>query len=513
MPEDPVDDLTPKAPPTVRDEQAALAYLDRMQYIRTLEESVRRSLISHFDTVKLDVRLDRDFPVRADAVFTQNIDGTSVTWAVEVRAFSFERPDDKFIESRVRAGLRSVWGGYQPIIDGGIVDKILLVTDTPLPARLAATIHRYRALTYATVSELDRLLEKLPQFLNEEIRPVPPQSAGPHFALDTSGKIGLLSASDQDNTGNYLDRIKVLLPLVRRVVDDLQSALKKGDAFSELSRTLAEYKTAINSDIGSIPWGLVYGLGVLLDNAATAANRGIADRILPSLEDVPLAALNSLLVLHGNLVLATSEGRELQEQADRLELNQQDQKAFQQEAKIFASELSKNEHLAQKDVVKVVLDAANSVGEGRYPERGSTFGISTVRNVGTVLISAAFLASLIPAGVAVGGLPAGAAAGSVSWIGFESLKKTKSYLSATQALGRGFDAMGDHGEYAIRQMADMLIGYAEFVADNEKLLRRVTFFIQSMKLFIPYIDQIINHMDRDEDDDASQSNKDVDHLP
>jgi hypothetical protein len=55
-----------------------------------------------------------------------------------------------------------------------------------------------------------------------------------------------------------------------------------------------DYLTEIDEDAEEIDYARLYGLGLRLQNAAAAAERMIADRLLPDLEDPLREALDSL---------------------------------------------------------------------------------------------------------------------------------------------------------------------------------------------------------------------------
>jgi len=111
------------------------------------------------------------------------------------------------------------------------------------------------------------------------------------------------------------------------------AAVLNANHFPVLYRNLADYRTAIAADAAEIAWGIVFGLGIRLTNAADAAQRQIEDRLLSPLEDPAQEALQSLNMLHGSLIMATAEGRELEEQADRLQMTREQLAAFRAGAK------------------------------------------------------------------------------------------------------------------------------------------------------------------------------------
>ena len=139
---------------------------------------------------------------------------------------------------------------------------------------------------------------------------IPAQGAGPHFTVGPTALIALAPASETDAAGNNIARIRELLPLARRAADNLIGRLNP-NAYPELARDVADYRAAITAEENLIAWGTVFGLGVMLENAAEAAHRRIEDRLQPQLEDAAQSALASVVTLHGPLILATAEGREL----------------------------------------------------------------------------------------------------------------------------------------------------------------------------------------------------------
>jgi hypothetical protein len=206
--------------------------------------------------------------------------------------------------------------------------------------------------------------------------PIPPQGAGPHFMVGPAVQIALAPPSELDAAGNDMGRIQQFLPLVRRATDDLADALNPNQ-FTVLCRNLADYRAAIAADAAEIPWGIVFGLGVRLANAADAAQRQIQDRLLPALEDPAQEALQSLNILHGSLIMATAEGRELEEQADRLQMTREQQAALRTDAAAIAAALHTAPEIIEPQADKIVTQAGEVIGEGYRVERGTVYGIAT----------------------------------------------------------------------------------------------------------------------------------------
>ncbi len=258
-----------------------------------------------------------------------------------------------------------------------------------------------------------------------------------------------------------------------------------------MARNLTEYRAAIAAEGEVIAWGLVFGLGVMLENAAAAMKRKIEDRLLPSLEDAAQSALDSLLTLHGPLILATGEGRELQEQADRLRMTREEQLRLRGDAEVLALELLQSPDLIEPEVAGTVVQAIQAIGEGRFPERGAVFGFATIKNVVIVVLSGAALAAFLPAGVALAGTLGEVAIAGLAWVGYEFLKKSKIFAAATTALAEKFDQLIGGGEAKLAQRLTSLAPFKRFVGANEDALRRIATNTRQFRWILPYIDFVV----------------------
>ena len=285
----------------------------------------------------------------------------------------------------------------------------------------------------AVNAEIRRLIEERRADRDPPAEMIPAQGAGPHFSFGPNGKITLAPPTEIDADGNHIARIRQLLPLVRRAADDLAGHLNP-NAFPELSRSLADYRTAIAAEETRIAWGLVFGLGVMLENSAEAARRSIEDRLHAPLEDPAQSALASVLSLHGPLILATAEGRELVDDADRMRRTREEQTRLRDDAEVIAGALKKKPELIEAPAAEVVDKAADITSQGRYPERGTVYWLATARNIATILIPAAFLGAF---SWWVGGFGGSGVASAGSLI----LRENERVRNAARALGSEYDRL------------------------------------------------------------------------
>jgi len=286
-------------------------------------------------------------------------------------------------------------------------------------------------------------------------------------------------------------RITQLLPLVQTAADDLARHLGATNVYPELLRDVREYRRAISYEPKEIRWGVIFGLGIRLENTAATAGRIAEERLLPPLEDTAQAALESLLMLHGPLILSTSDGRELQDQADRFRLTREQQVALKADAQAVAIALKQAPDVIEPSAAELVAGAADSVGVGPHPERGAAFGTATIKNAMTVIIAAASLGALLPVGVAAAGGNGAAVGGLAAAVAYESLKKSKWFSAASTALGDDVDRLKEMTQAEINERLRMLAPFRRFVIANEEPLRRIAENLGQLRWMLPYIDFIV----------------------
>jgi hypothetical protein len=338
-----------------------------------------------------------------------------------------------------------------------------------------------RLIEVERVTLASRFLGEAPRAVNTAIRrmivegratpePIPPQGAGPHFTLGLAALIALAPPAEIDTLGNNIARIRQLLPLVRRAADDLAGHLNP-NAFPELARDVADYRRAVAAEEKPIAWGTVFGLGVMLENAGTAARRKIEDRLQPPLEDAAQSALDSLLTLHGPLILATAEGRELSDEADRMRLTREEQATLRADAQTMARALHQNSEIIEPPAAEIVTKAAEAMNEGSHPERGTVFGLATMKNVtitlvGVAAVSAAFGMNVVEAGATL--------------LTVEAVKKSETFSAVTSMLGHNIDRMLRVGA-----------AYRRFVIANQAPLRQIAANTGQSTWMQPHIDRIV----------------------
>ncbi len=161
------------------------------------------------------------------------------------------------------------------------------------------------------------------------------------------------------------------------------------------------------------------------------------------------------------------------------------------DARNVATALANSPEIIEPDAAKVTNDAAEAIGEGRHPERGTVYGLATLKHAATIFIPAATLATLAPVGLAAGGLITGAAGAGVAWAGYETFKKSNMYSAAIAGLGPVWDDLFGRGEAQTVRLLIRLAPFRSFVGANEAELRRIAEKTTQLRWALRYIDFIL----------------------
>jgi hypothetical protein len=341
----------------------------------------------------------------------------------------------------------------------------------------------------------DWILKKLeePNAATTAIPEIPAPGPGPRFGIGEDGLIDRIVHSDIDEQGNDLRTINQLKPLVQRCVSDLEARLSRNE-FPELLTTIGHYRTALLPDGGrSIEWGEVWGLGVMLQNIATAAERQIALRTLPPLEDPAKSSLDSLLALHGPLILATRDGASLSASAQAFTMTREQIAELRAASEQLAEQLAAYPEVITPSAVASVSEAVNAIGEGIHPERGSVYALATVKNVAVVLIGGAAVATPTIIGALLGSALMGTVVGApLSLLAVEAIKKNAAFVALATRLGAKLDMMSDAevGVW-IERRARGLAPFRSFVIANEAPLRRIAESTNELRWMLRYVDFVV----------------------
>jgi hypothetical protein len=322
-----------------------------------------------------------------------------------------------------------------------------------------------------------------------DVPEIPRPGPGPRFQASPAGPIDRAPTSEVDENGNEVRTIEHLKPLVLRCVSELKARLSRNE-FPELLVAVEQYEAALIGQ--NVQWGEVWGLGVILQNAASSAERRIADRILPAPEDPAKTALDSLLALHGPLILATGEGAELSTAAQTFVMTREEQAELREASEQVAEQLKMDREVASPRAAADVASAVGAIGEGKHPERGTVYALATVKNISIVLIGGAAIATPTLVGALLGSTIGAMVGAPFSFLVGEAVKKSPAFSALATQLGAHLDAMTDADLQGwIEERSRHLAPFRSFVISNEEPLRKIAASTNELKWMLRYIDFVV----------------------
>jgi uncharacterized protein YegP (UPF0339 family) len=228
--------------------------------------------------------------------------------------------------------------------------------------------------------------------------PLPSQDMGAHFEV-YEGVIALSSAPALGDFGNA-GRLESLRPLVADCLSELLGAIEPSqgmvgnDPHFRLRRQAQQYLDAINHDVSEIDYGLLFGLGSMLQNRLEADENMSQESDLVPLSDRQRAALRDFQDQHGPFISSSTEGMRSLAAAERVERNPEQERKLASDMIEVADILEKSGGLVAPNVVTTIKDAATELGAGKQADRLTVYGSNTAKNLIIVTVAAGVTAAV-----------------------------------------------------------------------------------------------------------------------
>lgn len=370
---------------------------------------------------------------------------------------------------------------------------------------ISKKIHSYTILENFSIDEREKYrrsyknpdasMREVAAFLlsQKRIQSIPKQGISVHFAVE-AGQIKTIPTQYFGEDENDYLRIDSLRPSLLRFSDAAQHALGRSDAYRNILEVIKRYHSECEKPITEINYAILYGYGIELQYAYDSLLADIVNGETPELSADQRAPMESLLQLHGPFILASKDGRELVTDAERYARSPQEEKEFQVAINELGNEIACNPDVVAADTARV-LNELKAVPDGaKQYERWYRLNRGAFRNFVIVAAGASVAATL--AAAASTGSPLLIIAGAVaSWISFEGIKKSKSYGTLTQEIGRILDDASNSDLCKAGQAASLsLLKIREFVIKNKELLKRIGGSSREME----WIDQALQDIEEKE---------------
>ena len=135
-------------------------------------------------------------------------------------------------------------------------------------------------------------------------------------------------------------------------------------------------------------------------------------------------------------------------------------------------------------------DAVDTVGAGVYPERGTVYGLATIKNISVILIGGAAAATPALIGSLFGGPLIGAIIGApISLVVLEAIKKNPAFIALVTQLGAKLENMTDSElQIWLDERSRRLAPFRSFVIENQEQLRQIAQTTIELRWMLKYID-------------------------
>lgn len=274
--------------------------------------------------------------------------------------------------------------------------------------------------------------------------PLPQQELAPYFAVGPDGRLDFAPPSALDAAGNNRALLEQLHQPLVAASRELVALASGGNQPYELIRTrAAEYLAAIAKPLDGVTFGVVFALGVRLENAVASTRR---DREAPPFDAKLSESLNSVLSLHGTFVLSSVDGQQLIYNEQRYNRTPAEQERAREAAISLAKELVSQSDIMVPEAAQFVAAQAQDIGIGNNPERTAMLGGNTVRNAAVVIVAMGMFAAaptLSALAIMNGGLAAtlvGTGGLGATYVINEGLKKSEIGIEAIDIVKNRFNA-------------------------------------------------------------------------
>ncbi|MEZ5873109.1 MAG: hypothetical protein R3D32_14960 [Nitratireductor sp.] len=260
-----------------------------------------------------------------------------------------------------------------------------------------------------------RIEERRKRDAQSAIDNIPPKSPGLSYSPGPSGKYereatGIATSDD-------LAEIEGTKEPLLEALDDLKSACTGTNAYTTVVKNAERYAAVLNAELTRLSVDRLFSYGVRLENARSRLDKEIASGDFPEMAVGIGEALDSVLALHGPMVLSTGRGRDLVARARDYQLGVAQANALKLAATPVATAIANSDKMVETEAADEIVLATADIGEGPHPERSTEVGATALRNF---LVSAAKVVGITAAGV-VGNAAWGTITGATGATSLETL--------------------------------------------------------------------------------------------
>jgi hypothetical protein len=206
---------------------------------------------------------------------------------------------------------------------------------------------------------------------------IPAPEPGLIGTIDADGRVGF--ARSGEASADELAPVAGLLQVLTGAAEDLAALLVGNNAVAIAPSIVPQYLACLRAEALSID--RLYALGVRLGNARGKLQKQIDSKDYPDLAPDVAEALDSVLELHGPVLLSTAEGRRLVDASSDYLQTAADNTALKRAAIDYAYAVANSPDLFNKEARELLPQLNEDVGTGTHPERSTQVAMSASRNL------------------------------------------------------------------------------------------------------------------------------------
>lgn len=208
---------------------------------------------------------------------------------------------------------------------------------------------------------------------------IPPPEPGVAGIVDGDGRIGF--ARSGETPADELASTTGLRQVLVGALEELAALLAVKNSVAISPSIVPQYLACLRAEHLSID--MLYALGVRLGNARKKLQQQIDSNSddYPDLTPDVSEALDSVLELHGPILLSTALGRKLLDASSEYLRTEADNAALKQAAKDYGAAVKNSPDLFNKEARELLPELNEDVGAGPHPERSTQVAMSASRNL------------------------------------------------------------------------------------------------------------------------------------
>ena len=212
---------------------------------------------------------------------------------------------------------------------------------------------------------------------HENVVEIPQPEPGLVGTIDADGLVGF--ARSGEASADELAAVAGLLQVLMGTAEDLVALLAGNNSVAIAPGIAPQYLACLRAEPLSVD--RLYALGVRLGNARGKLQRQIDSKDYPDLAPDVAEALDSVLELHGPVLLSTAEGRRLVDASSNYLQTAADNVALKRAATGYGKAVANSPDLFNKEARELLPQLNEDVGTGTHPERSTQVAMSASRNL------------------------------------------------------------------------------------------------------------------------------------